>query len=150
MAEGLLDTNVFIHAHAHDSGSDECRRFLAALEQGHLRARLEPLVLHELSYALPHFVKQMTRTQVAEYLLMVLGWDGVQGDKDIMVDAVDRWGKSAGLSFVDAYLAALATQQGRPVYTKNVRELTGQGVSVPQPLPSGASGSQPSGRRSTR
>src|SRR5215217_1433355 len=85
MNDGLLDTNVFIHAHTTDSASEECRRFLASLERGGVRAQLEPLILHELSYALPHYVQQMTRGQAAEYLLMVLSWDGVQGDKDVMV-----------------------------------------------------------------
>lgn len=36
--DGLLDTNVFIHAHANDSSSEECRQFLYALEQGRVRA----------------------------------------------------------------------------------------------------------------
>ena len=65
MSEGLVDTNVFIHAHASDRFSAECRAFLRALEQGQVRARLEPIILHELSYALPRYVKQMTRQEVA-------------------------------------------------------------------------------------
>jgi predicted nucleic acid-binding protein len=135
MSDGLLDTNVFIHAHTTDSVSEACRRFLAALEQGQTRAQLEPLILHDLSYALPHYVTQMTRQQVAEYLLMVLSWDGVQGDKDVMVDAVQRWQGTSGLSFADAYLAALSAQLSCSVYSKNVREPEAQGVIVPQPLP---------------
>lgn len=55
--DGLLDTNVVVHAHTTDARSEECRRFLRALESGTVRARLEPLILHELSYALPHYVK---------------------------------------------------------------------------------------------
>lgn len=139
MAEqaGLLDTNVFIHAHAQDAASADCRRFLAALEAGRVSARLEPLVLHELSYALPHYIKQMTRMDVAQYLLMVLGWEAVQGDKGIMVDTVERWRDTVGIAFVDAYLAAVAREQGRAVYSKNVRELRSQGVDVPYPLPDG-------------
>lgn len=132
MSDGLLDTNVFIHAHTTDSASEECRRFLASLERGRVRAQLEPLILHELSYALPHYVKQMTRQQIGEYLLMVLSWDGVEGD---MVDAVQRWQETSGLSFADAYLAALAAERSCSVYSKNVRELEAQGVTVPQPLP---------------
>jgi predicted nucleic acid-binding protein len=144
MADGLVDTNVFIHAHATDPLSDECRRFLAALARGDIRARLEPLILHELSYALPRYAKQMRRDDVAAYLLMVLGWDGIQGEKDVLADAVERWRRTPGLSFADAYLAALATQQQCPVYTKNVRELSGQGVSVPEPLPRSADADSPS------
>jgi predicted nucleic acid-binding protein len=146
MGDGLLDTNVFIHAHTTDQWSEECRRFLARLAEGRLRARLEPLILHELSYALPRYVKQITRDELAAYLLMVLGWDGVQGEKDTMADAVERWWRTPGLAFADAYLAALATRQECPVYTKNVRELAGQGVAVPQPLPGNGDGqAAPSG-----
>ena len=93
------------------------------------------MTLHELSYALPHYLKQMTRQQVAEYLLMVLSWGGVHGDKDVMVDAVQRWQDTPGLSFADAYLAALAAERSCPVYSKNVRELEAHGAIVPQPLP---------------
>jgi predicted nucleic acid-binding protein len=132
---GLLDTNLFIHAHANDSASDECRGFLAELESGRARARLEPIILHELSYALPRFARQMTRTDVAEYLLMVLSWDSIEGEKEVMVDTVERWRSTPGLSFADAYLAAVAKAQRRPVYTKNVRDLIGQGADVVDPLP---------------
>ena len=133
---GLLDTNVFIHAHTMDPFADECRRFLAALEQGHVEAVLEPLLLHELSFALPRYVRQMTRDDVARYLLMILSWEGVRADKALLVNAVERWWKTPGLSFADAYLETPATQRSCPVYTKNVRELVGQGVVVPQTLPS--------------
>jgi predicted nucleic acid-binding protein len=132
---GLLDTNVFVHAHARDSATQECRLFLMGLEAGRVRARIEPIVLHELSYALPHYLKQMERADVAAYLLMVLAWDAVEGDKAIMIEAVERWRDTDGLSFADAFLAALATQHGRPIYSKNVRELRAQGAEVPSPLP---------------
>ena len=135
MAEGYLDTNLFIHAHTHDPLSEECSRFLAALEEGRIEAVLEPVILHELSYALPRYLKQLTREDVAEYLLTVLSWDGVRGDKDVMADAVQRWRSTPGLGFADAYLAARAAIGGSPVYTKNVSDFTAQGVSVPEPLP---------------
>jgi predicted nucleic acid-binding protein len=136
--EGLIDTNVFVHAHANDALSDECRLFLRSLAAGRAHARLEPLILHELSYALPRYIKQMTRSDVAEYLLMVLGWDGITGEKHVMIDTVERWRDTSGLSFADAYLAAVAQARGCPVYTKNVRELRGQGAMTPVPLPTDA------------
>jgi predicted nucleic acid-binding protein len=138
MTEGVLDTNVFLHAQTTDAHSEECRRFLAALEQGQVRARLEPLVLHELSYSLTHYLKQLTREQIAQYLLSVLSWAGVEGDIELMVETVERWGHTPRLSFVDAYLATVATEWQCPVYTKNVRDLESQGVEVPRPLPSAA------------
>jgi predicted nucleic acid-binding protein len=135
MAEGLLDTNVFLHAQTTDSLSAECRQFLAALEAGTVRAQLEPLVLRELSYALKHYLKQLTRDDIATYLMTVLSWDGVEGEKDAMADAVRRWRATPSLAFVDAYLAALASQRQCSIYTKNVRELAEQNVVVPDPLP---------------
>jgi predicted nucleic acid-binding protein len=131
---GLLDTNIFIHAHSTDSAAAECQLFLSALESGRIRARLEPLILHELSYALPRYVKQMTRQDVAAYMLMVLNWDGVEGEKEVMVASVQRWASTPGLSFADAYLAA---QRQCAVFTKNLRELRGQGVDAPMLLPDG-------------
>lgn len=112
--DGLLDTNIFVHAQSTDTHAEECRRFLAALESGRVRARLEPLILHELSYALPRYAKQMTRSDVAEYLLMVLSWDGVVGEKGVMAEAVQRWADTPGLSFADAYLAAVAGKGPKP------------------------------------
>lgn len=135
MPDGLLDTNPFLHAQTQDVLSEECRRFLRALERGDVRARLEPLVLHELSYALRHYAKQMTRADVAQYLLSVLNWPGVDGDKVVMVEAVQGWGSTPGLGFVDAYLATLAVRERRPVFTKNVAELAAQGADVPDTLP---------------
>lgn len=132
---GLLDTNVFIHAYARDAATEDCRRFLLALEAGTVRAVMSPIILHELSYAFPRCLKQMSRQDVANYLLMVLGWDSVRREKGAMVDAVERWRDTMGLSFADAYLTALAAEQVRPVYSKNLRELRAQGVEVPDPLP---------------
>ncbi len=131
----LIDTNVFIHAQSTDQFSQECRRFLEAVETGRIRARLDPLVLHELSYALPHYVKHMTRENVGEYLLAVLTWEGIEGNRNLMVDAVTRWRSSSKLAFVDAYLAALAKELDGAVFTKNVRDFEGQGVEVPAALP---------------
>jgi predicted nucleic acid-binding protein len=134
-SEGLLDTSVFIHAQTHDQHSDECRRFLAAVESGHISAVIEAPVLHELSYALRHYRKEMTRSQVAAYLLMILGWDGIRGETSVLADTVTRWRDTPGLAFIDAYLAAVAKDRGCPVYTKNIDEIATQGIDVPRRLP---------------
>ncbi len=80
----------------------------------------------------------MTRHQVAEYLLMVLSWDGITGDKDVMADTVARWRGTPGLSFADAYVAAMAAEHGCVVFSTNVRELRAQGTIIPEPLPDGS------------
>jgi predicted nucleic acid-binding protein len=133
--QGLIDTNVLIHAQTNDRYAEECLQFLEAVASGRIRARLEPIVLHELAYALPHYRKDMKRTEVAEYLLAVLSWDGIVADKSLLVDVVERWRDTPGLAFVDAFLAALAGQEDCAVYSKNVTELAKQGVLVPNPLP---------------
>jgi hypothetical protein len=77
----------------------------------------------------------MTRSDVADYLLMLISWPGVRCDKQLFGDTIRRWRDTPGLGFVDAYLSALAVRLGCPVYTKNVREFVAQGVEVPDPLP---------------
>lgn len=136
--DSVLDTSVIIHAQTNDHFSAECRRFLAAVELGTIRTHLEPIVLHELGYVLPRYRQHVSRADVALFLRAMLGWPGIQGDVGLMDDAVRRWAAHPKLSFVDAYLAALAARHGCPVYTKNVRDFAGQGVTVPDPLPDGA------------
>jgi predicted nucleic acid-binding protein len=133
--DGLVDTNVFIHAQTHDPFAEECLRFLEAIASGSMHAELDPMVLHELSYALPHYRKGMSRDEVAEYLLAILAWPGLIGPKGLLAHAVERWRGIAGLAFVDAYLAARAAGEQRAVYTKNISDLRGEGIEVPDPLP---------------
>src|SRR3712207_731367 len=89
---GPIDTNVFIHAQTTDRLSAECRRVLDAVEQGRTAATLEPLVLHELSYALKRVLPQLTRIQIADFMLNVVGRPGIHADKPLLVDAINRWG----------------------------------------------------------
>ena len=134
MPDGLLDTNVFVHSLTRDPQSEEGRRFLRAIRSGQERAVLDALVVHETTYALQRVVR-LSRTDAADYLLDVLSWPGIIADRPVLVDALIRWRATAGLAFVDACLAARATRDGVPVYTKNVRELVAQGAAVPDPLP---------------
>jgi predicted nucleic acid-binding protein len=133
---GLIDTNVIIHAHTSDTHAEDCRAFLRALECGDRKARIEPTILHELSFALPHYLKQMGKEEVGQYLLMLLSWPGVVGDINLLTDTVERWRATPGLSFADAYLSALALSDDVPVYSKNLKELRAQGVDAPSLLSS--------------
>ncbi len=65
---------------------------------------------------------------------MVVSWPGIIGEKATMLATIERWRDSPGLAFVDAYLCALASERSCPVYTKEVRKLRAQGVTVPDPL----------------
>jgi predicted nucleic acid-binding protein len=101
MADGFVDTNVFIHALATDDHSIECRQFLSLIQRGELEVRLEATVMHELSYMLKRFQKQLSRQDVADYLLMILSWPGIQAEKILLIDAVRHWRRTDGLAFVD-------------------------------------------------
>jgi predicted nucleic acid-binding protein len=136
VADGLVDANVFVHAYAHDANTEECRNFLRALERGDRSTELTPLIVHELSYVLPRYLRQLTRSDVANYLLFVLSWPGVEADRPVLTEALERWRDAPGLSFVDAYVVTLALQRGLAVYTKNLGHFRAHGVQVPEPIPS--------------
>ncbi len=132
---GLIDTNVFVHALTQDPLQEECLSFLNALESGTIRARLNPLVVHELTYALPKYLKQITRNGIAEFVLSVLSWPGIVTDDDLIVQAVKAWVGMPHVGFVDAYLSVVARTDDVAVYTKNVNHLLALGAQVPNPLP---------------
>ncbi len=50
MDEGLVDTNVFVHAFMNDDRTEECVAFLDGVRSGVTRAEIHPLVVHELTY----------------------------------------------------------------------------------------------------
>jgi predicted nucleic acid-binding protein len=131
---GLIDTNIFFHAQTHDAHSEECSRFVEALERGDIQAILDPIVLHELSFVLP-LCQADEPTDVATYLLVVLSWPGVLGDKDTMADAV-QLGCHTWPLLADAYLAAVPQLRTVGVH-QDIRHLRGQSVDVPDPLPDG-------------
>jgi predicted nucleic acid-binding protein len=136
MTEGLIDTNVFLRAITRDTHADEYRAFLALIEQGQIQVQIDPLVIHELSYTLPRLRQHRTRDEVAAFLLTLLTWPGIIGDKVLLVDAIQRWQAVDGLGFVDAFLTARAIRERWAIYTKNIRHFTNQGIEIPDPLPS--------------
>ena len=135
MSAGLIDTNVLVHAQTRDALGAECLAFLNAVEAGEIQVYLDVLVVHELTYVLPRYRQQMGRADVAAYLLAVLQWPGIVGDKPLLDRAIRRWAQTPRLGFVDAYLAERALRDAVPVYTKNVSEFATLGVNVPDPLP---------------
>lgn len=115
----LVDTNVFIHALMRDDHSEECRDFLRKLRAGEMRAQIDPLVVHELTYALPRMSPYKTPREISTHILSILELRGVVGASDVLKDAVLRWGTTPGVGFVDAWLAARSTAENLPVATIN-------------------------------
>ncbi len=135
MTDGVIDSNVIMHALTHDENSQECSAFMACLRDGKLRARLEPYVVHELTYAIPRLEKGWSKERLAETLLLVIDFPGVQCDRALLKSAIGRWVSKPGVSFVDALLWAQAANTGSSVFTINTRHFEGAGVDAPRPLP---------------
>jgi predicted nucleic acid-binding protein len=134
-SEGFLDTNVVVHAFTNDPLSRECMAFLEKLESGERSARLEIFVVHELSYILPRYLKQLSRAEIGRILEDLLGWPGViVSDRELLIEAISRWSRSQSLGFVDSLLISQARSHGLPIFTKNVREMSGFGVEIPSNL----------------
>lgn len=133
---GFVDTNVFIHALTNDPLSDECLAFLNALERGEQSAYLHTMVVHELTYAIPRYLKGITRLGIAEYVYSVLSWPGIVVDDDLLVEVIRTWARTTH-GFVDVYLSVLARKHNVAIFTKNVRHLKELGAVVPDPLPHG-------------
>ncbi|NMP22623.1 PIN domain-containing protein [Sulfobacillus harzensis] len=125
MIEGYVDTNVFLHAQAHDAHTPACRALLRAAAAGTLILRLDPLVVHELTYVLPRYVKAMTRADVALYCRSVLQWPGIHlEERPFWLAVLETWEADDRLSWTDAVLLNRARDTGLPVWSRNHRDFT--------------------------
>ena len=74
---GFLDTNVVVHSLTNDEHLEECRRFLNQIQSGTRSITLDPLVVHELTFTIPRYAKQMSRDDVADFLLSLISQPGI-------------------------------------------------------------------------
>ncbi len=123
---GWLDANVFIHPlFTRDPHAARCREILRSIEAGKAEAWLDPVTVHELTYALqkiPQFRDQ--RQMIVDYLLPLIVLDGIRmADKPSAVVALRLWAE--GSRFGGARLAALAQVGGLPVCSVNRRDFPG-------------------------
>jgi len=136
-SEGLIDTNVLIHALTSDRHSLDCRRFLLSVREGERSFTLTAVVVFELTYALSRYKKEMSRLEVADYLISVMALPNVRVDDESLLGAVRVWSQQPELGFADAYLGVRAERERVPVFTKNVRHFRQFDVEVPNPLVAG-------------
>lgn len=120
---GYLDTNLFVHAlFPHDPQHARCQAILTALGQGTAEGRLEPTVVHELTYVLLRLGWFPDRAAVEVYLHNLLRAPGIQTpDRDLLLAALSRWASHGG-GFVDSWLATRALTEGQPVCSANARD----------------------------
>jgi predicted nucleic acid-binding protein len=110
---------------------------LTAIREGTITAILDPLVVHEITYGLPKFAKQMSRSDIVEYLESLLSSRGIVAEKLVLSKALQLWQVNPGIGFVDCFLATKAVESKLSVFTVNVRHLRRLGADVPDPLPAG-------------
>jgi uncharacterized protein len=88
--------------------------FIERAERGDVALELSPLVLAETAFTLESFFKR-PRKEVAATLFAFVNRSGVRlGEKDLMLDALQRV-QDTGVHLVDAYLAAIAADSKLPV-----------------------------------
>lgn len=125
---GWLDANLFIHAlFENDPHMPRCREILGALEEGTGEGWIDPVTVHELTYALPRARPDTFRSRMDtfDYLVRFLVLETVQAvGKEVLIAALRRWADS-GVRFGDARLAVLAEHGGRTVCTVNRRDFEG-------------------------
>jgi len=131
---GILDTNILIHALTTDAHGADCRRFLERVREGEITVVLTSVVAFEFTYAVGRYAKQMTREDIADYLVSVMALPSVDLEDEILVDAARLWAKTPGLGFVHAYLGLRAEREGLPVFTKNVWHFERFDINVPSLL----------------
>lgn len=125
MLEGYVDTNVFLHAQANDAHTSGCRALLRAAADGQITLRVDPLVLHELTYVLPRYVKTMTRSDVVLYCRSVLQWPGIHLDEaPFWLMVLETWEADERLSWTDAVLIRRAQDTALPLWSRNHRDFT--------------------------
>lgn len=127
----ILDSNVVLEAVKHGDNAEACEWLLRQVGDGSIRVIVEPIVVHELTYVIPRYLKQATRPQIARIILSVLQAPGAEDPTGMLVTAVRSWRDTQGQSFVDAYLATVARAQRRTVLTLNTKDFEPHGVDAP-------------------
>jgi predicted nucleic acid-binding protein len=124
---GWLDATIFIHAlFEQDPHMPRCRRILHGLEDGRAQGWVDPVTIHELTYALPRARPRefRTREDVFQYISRFLVLDTVKADdKDGLIQALRLW-VDRGVKFGDARLTAQAERRRMPVCTVNERDFS--------------------------
>ena len=120
---GLLDTNLFIHPlFVRDPQAARCQALIAAIERGDAEGWIDITVVHELTYALRRVPGFSDRAMIHDYIIRILAMPQILADdKAALIAGLARWA-TAGVGFVDAWLAALAEQRSLPICSVNRRD----------------------------
>ena len=135
---GWLDANLFIHPFFRDPHADPCRAIIKALREGRAEGHLDPVTIHELTYALNRYVFRQDRQAVANYLSTIVALETVHvTDKEVTLKALEYWAQGRCDKYGDARLRTVAEITQLPVCTVNRKDFSG----VRNTYPFGADGS---------
>jgi len=115
MAEGFLDTNVFLRhlRQDHPEHSPKATALLARIEQGELHVRTADTVVFETVYTLQRSYR-VPRAEIAVALLPLLELPGIVLPGKRRYRRVFALYMRSGLGFADCYHAVLAQQLRLP------------------------------------
>ncbi|HET7685719.1 MAG TPA: PIN domain-containing protein [Candidatus Limnocylindria bacterium] len=111
------DTNLFVALFATDEHPSHAAalRLFQRVAEGALRLIVTPMVLAEIAYVTTS-VLRWNRANVAEKLGAMLGADGLEiREQQVLLRTLALYRDVRRLDFADAYLAALALEEGPPV-----------------------------------
>lgn len=120
-----------IHSLSNDANTPSAQAFLSLIESGEVHVVVDPLVIHELTYAFSRFPREFPKDRVAGITLSLLDVSGGSTMDSTLRGAIEVWRDTPGLSFVDAYLGTRAASENLPVYTVNRKDFLRQGVDAP-------------------
>ncbi|HEX6989598.1 MAG TPA: hypothetical protein VF282_09020 [Bacillota bacterium] len=112
---GWLDAALFVHVFYRDRETTRCEAILDALLNGRAAGRIDPITLHELTYALIHRFSG-NRRHVAEFVTGLLSLDNVfVPDREIYLKALRLWGNGEVGRFGDAIIMVRSLTDHVPV-----------------------------------
>jgi len=111
----LIDSNIFLRHIRQDHPDHSLRSsaYIARIEAGELTVTTNELVVFETVYTLQSFY-HMSKPDIAAVLLPIIALPGLKIPSKARLRRTLDWYVRYNLSFVDAYLAVLAQQQGLP------------------------------------
>ena len=119
MKSYLIDANVILRVltGSPESQADQAARFLVAAENGDHEVIIPSMVIAEVVFVLSGSVYQIPRPLLVEQLLHFLSNPALHvAERDIIHRALSLFSKS-NVDFVDCYLAAAASSEGRHIAT---------------------------------
>lgn len=131
-----IDTNIIIRfiTADHPTMTPEVAQLMKKTERGQIRLKVPSLVIAECCWVLESSLYDFSRSDIANVLTAFLVSEGIEMDeKDVVLSALNMYSRSS-VDYVDAYLAALAKNEGSaPIVTFNSKDFKKLNVNFCRP-----------------